>query len=513
MPYVTAHQAKERLSHLISKRKRRKMMNNKHIRIWIPVVTGLTLVVLLLLAGSANARLSPPVTPATQPHAATASSWSSGWVSITAGTCQTLTHNLGADPEDYALSLLFWDTDGSLGINRRNYGGLEWSNNWYGAYWQRLTANTIQVCRMANDNTVDRIRVQLWIPDTVPDYDSGWTDINPGETITFSHSVGITATELSVSLWFSGTARGIHHYGYGGLTVDAPPSLEGAYWHNLTTNTVQVSRQMNDTAIEQVRVVVVHGDPPDYDSGWQSINPNTIITLEHNLSRLPGLLLTRGECFSPTVGGPGIHQWFAGGDYSLFGKWQGTNIQNLTANTVQMARRADDFACPFVRIRIWAPEPEYKVYLPLVVNNYAPEVELAYDDGTADSWQSHDKDSGFAVLFTTPGTSAQLVRARYYLDSHAGATHIEVHVWDTAHNDLLTPFTVTPSTGEGWLDVDLSGYNLTVSGDFYVGFLYPGAAYDPSLGVDTSNPDGRSYEVPWQAFGNDYMVRAVVVSQ
>ncbi|HEY88448.1 MAG TPA: hypothetical protein G4N98_01765, partial [Thermoflexia bacterium] len=86
-------------------------------------------------------------------------------------------------------------------------------------------------------------------------------------------------------------------------------------------------------------------------------------------------------------------------------------------------------------------------------------------------------------------------------------------VWDDAHADLSTPFEVTPPAGEGWLDVDLSGYNLMVSGDFYVGFLYPGGANDPSLGVDTTLPDGRSYEVPWQAFGNDYIVRAVVVSQ
>ena len=488
-------------------------MHNKHIRIWIPVVAGLALVVLLLLAGSATARPSPPVTSATQPHAPAASSWSSGWVSVTAGTCQVFTHSLGADPEDYALDLLFWDTNGNLGLNRRNYGGLEWGGNWYGAYWQRLTANTIQVCRTADDNVADLVRVRLWIPDTIPDYDSGWTDINPGETITFSHSVGITATELSVGLWFSSTVRGIHHLGYGGLSVDAPPELRGAYWHNLTNNWVRVTRRTDDTAVQQVRLVVVHGDPPNYDSGWQSINPGTIITLEHNLNRLPGLLLTRGECFSPTVGGPWIHQWFAGGDYSAFGGWQGTNMQNLTANTVQMARRANDFACPFVRVRIWAPEPEYKVYLPLVLNNYAPEVELAYDDGSAESWQSHDKDSGFAVLFTTPGTSAQLVRARYYLNSAAGANPIEVHVWDTNHTDLITPFTTTPPAGVGWFDVDLSGQNLTVSGDFYVGFLYPGATYDPSVGVDTSSPDGRSYEVPWQTVNSDYMIRAVVVSQ
>ena len=487
------------------------MIKNKHVYIWIPIMAGLALVALLLLVGSTSAQPFPPVTSPPQLHAVTASSWSSGWVSITADTCQAFTHNLGAAPEDYALSLLFWDTDGNLGVNRRNYGGLELGGLWYGAYWQHLTANTIAVCRMPNDNGADQVNIRLWIPDATPDYDSGWTNIAAGETITFSHNVGITDTELSVSLWFSGTSKGIHHYGYGGLTVDAPPAPQGAYWHNLTDNTVQVSRRVGDTDIEQVRVVVVHSDQPSYNSGWQSINPGTIITIEHNLKQSPVSMLMRADCYSSTVGGPGIHQWFTGGDYSTFGSWQGINTQNLTSNTIQVARRASDWACPSVRVRIWVSE--HKVYLPLVLNGYAPEVELAYDDGAAESWQSHDEDSGFAVLFTTPGASAQLVRARYYLDSAAGAHPIQVHVWDTSHADLITPFTTTPPAGEGWLDVDLSGYNLAVSGDFYVGFLYPGATYDPSMGVDTSNPDDRSYEVPWQTAGNDYMIRAVVVSQ
>lgn len=149
----------------------------------------------------------------------------------------------------------------------------------------------------------------------------------------------------------------------------------------------------------------------------------------------------------------------------------------------------------------------YRVFLPIVLKNYASSTELTYDDGVAESSQSYTAGSGFAVLFTAPGASAKLVTARYYFI--APVAPIEVHVWDTGHNDLITPFAATPG-GDGWLDVDLSSYGLTVSGDFYVGFLYT-VDTDPTLGVDTSSPDGRSYEVPWQAFGNDYMIHAVVV--
>ena len=39
---------------------------------------------------------------------------------------------------------------------------------------------------------------------------------------------------------------------------------------------------------------------------------------------------------------------------------------------------------------------------------------------------------------------------------------------------------------------------MVVSGDFYVGLLYSEQHSDPSIGVVTSDPDGRSYEVPWE---------------
>jgi len=484
---------------------------NKRIYIWISVVASLALATVFLLAVGAAARPLMPVTPATQPHAvAASSSWNSGWVTVSAHTCQVFNHNLGTAPEDYALSLLFWDTDGNLGLNRRNYGGLEYGGNWYGVYWEHLTANTISICRLANDNGADKINIRLWVPDSTPDYDSGWTDIAAGGTVSFSHNLGITATELSVSLWFSGTSKGIHHYGYGGLSVDAPPTLRGAYWHNLTTNTVQVSRRVGDTDIEQVRVVVVHSDPPDYDSGWQPISAGTVITLNHNLNQSPVSMLMRAECYSSTIGGPGIHQWFSGGDYSSFGGWQGTNMQNLTANTVQIVRRADDLACPLVRVRIWVPE--HKIYLPLVLNNYAPEVELAYDDGTMETTDSWDTGKGFAVCFSPPDGSAQILRANYYLQA---PYPIEVHVWDAAtHADLLSE-QASPLPGQdGWNYVDLSYRNLTVTADFCVGFLHI-ANYQPTLGVDTGG-SGHSYEIDgdyWELQSSNYMIRAVVVSQ
>lgn len=434
--------------------------------------------------------------------------WGSGWVTITRGTCSMLNHSLGGDPDDYAVELSFLDTDGGLGINRRNYGGLEVNGNWRGAYWQNLTAGSIQVCRLLNDTVADQIRVRVWDPPAEPDYASPWTDINPGQTITIEHNLNITATDLTVALWFSGTNRGIHHFGYGGLANDVAQERWGGHWHDLTDTSVKVTRHPDDNHVEQVRVVVMHSAPPDYDSlvdlgGWQDIAHGTNV-FTHGLNWDPNMLLVRGECYSSTVGG--ISQWLAGGNHSWRngGRWQGTNLQNLTNNTVEIYRQRDDQICPQARVRIW--KRSVQIYLPLILCNYVPTVELAYDDGTSESSQSYTQGNGFAVRFTTPDSSAELVTARYYLI--APVAPIEVHVWDTDHNDLITPFTATPS-GDGWFDVDLSGYDLTVNGDFYVGFLYT-VDTDPTLGVDTSSSDGRSYEVPWEVKNYDYMIRAVV---
>jgi len=54
-----------------------------------------------------------------------------------------------------------------------------------------------------------------------------------------------------------------------------------------------------------------------------------------------------------------------------------------------------------------------------------------------------------------------------------------------------------------------------VSGDFYVGFLHL-EDYRPTLGVDTTSADGRSFEVDgayWEQRVSDYMIRAVVVQR
>jgi len=340
------------------------------------------LVVTLFLLISTYAIIASQVPPAgsdvddpVTSSSATASN--SQWITettIAAGDCQTLTHNLAGDPDDYAVEMWFLDTDDGWGRNRLYYGGVEVNGNWRGAYWQNLEANTIRVCRLTDDDAADQIRIRIWIPDADPDYASPWMDIGQGETLTFTHDLGITNT-LTVGLWFSDTERGIHHYGYGGLSNDAFHRALGAHWHNLTDSTVQVTRHPHDRYIQQVRVMVVISDRPDYDSlendemgGWKSIGPGATVTFTHGLNWDPDMLLARAECFAPLLG---THQFLAGGNHDWLIGWQGTNLQNLTDNTVQVYRQANDQICPQVRVRIWR-RGAHMVYLPLVLNNDAP---------------------------------------------------------------------------------------------------------------------------------------------
>jgi hypothetical protein len=155
--------------------------------------------------------------------------------------------------------------------------------------------------------------------------------------------------------------------------------------------------------------------------------------------------------------------------------------------------------------------PAHLIYLPLVLEAYTSETELAYDDGTMETNTSWETGKGFAVRFTPPQGQVQLMRLRYFLQD---PRRIDVHVWDANRNNVITVFRVFTSQ-DGWNQVDLSAYNITVSGDFYVGFFHL-EDYRPVLGVDTSSPDGRSFEVDgdyWEQQVSDYMIRAVVVQK
>ena len=354
-------------------------MNGKRIIARLPLLTASIVVALLLLAGTYTviAKSAPP--PAGPALASTSDGartfWTSGWKDISPGDIEPFTHSLGGNLEDYAVELWFKDTDGNLGINRFGYGGLVAGTQGLGAHWQHLTTDTVQVFRGPQDVVADQVRINVWIHHTSTQaYSSTWVTIDPGKTEIFTHGLAVTATDLTVNLWFSSTDLGIHHFAYGGLSVNPLSRTLGAFWRNLTNNTIQVHRFVSDTVVEQVRVEVVAADePPDYDSlvalgGWQPLTPGSPFVFTHNLGWSTDMLIIQGECRDAT--GPnslGIHQKFAGGNHHWTDGWQGTHLQNVTTNTVTILRRLDDIDCPLARVRVI--KRSRSLYLPVIMRD------------------------------------------------------------------------------------------------------------------------------------------------
>jgi hypothetical protein len=90
--------------------------------------------------------------------------YNSGWVPIAQSTTITLTHNIGGNLDNYVVDMQF-----KLGSNIHNegYGGDRnvWDGDKYyrGAYWESLTNTEIQVYRRMNDETLDQVRVRIWV--------------------------------------------------------------------------------------------------------------------------------------------------------------------------------------------------------------------------------------------------------------------------------------------------------------------------------------------------------------
>jgi len=148
----------------------------------------------------------------------------------------------------------------------------------------------------------------------------------------------------------------------------------------------------------------------------------------------------------------------------------------------------------------------------LPVQEAKASVELAYDDGTAESGLTAEPPIEHAVRFSLqPGwSSAKILIARYFIWSNPDT--FRLHIYGSGVTDPALD--VTPA-GTGWFDVDLSSYNIVVSGDFYISIEYLSTI--PPIGRDITGPiDLRSYakEPPgflWEVTANtDLMIRAVV---
>ncbi len=156
-------------------------------------------------------------------------------------------------------------------------------------------------------------------------------------------------------------------------------------------------------------------------------------------------------------------------------------------------------------------DPSWRV----VITKLLPQMELYYDDGTPEDGLSWRAAGGvFAVRFT-PSTSGRLTECSFYINNNPAT--VKVHVLDNRRTDLIQPFLKTPTT-LGWFHVDLSAFRVAVSSgvDFYVALEWT-VANAPSLGLDISQPENRSFAwdgAQWiQTTGIDFLVRAMVATE
>jgi hypothetical protein len=151
--------------------------------------------------------------------------------------------------------------------------------------------------------------------------------------------------------------------------------------------------------------------------------------------------------------------------------------------------------------------------------------ELFYDNGveTMGAWACPHQDGWLAVKFVFSDFSLsgswKLLTARFYQSTQEGGSGqgLELHVLNSdGSGDLSGSTPVTFTTIAGWNDVDLSGQNIVVSGDFWIAYKWLGQFQSPCLGFDNSAPDGRSFSGSlgsWTVDGtSDYMIRAVIGS-
>lgn len=89
-----------------------------------------------------------------------------------------------------------------------------------------------------------------------PAYDSGWVSIAQGEAKTLTHNLGGNADDYVVDLTFKSDAPtyGINQLFFGGMYAYDPLKYYGAYWRELTSAKMVVSRQGDDIHVDKIRV-------------------------------------------------------------------------------------------------------------------------------------------------------------------------------------------------------------------------------------------------------------------
>lgn len=140
--------------------------------------------------------------------------------------------------------------------------------------------------------------------------------------------------------------------------------------------------------------------------------------------------------------------------------------------------------------------------------------ELIYDNDIVTGAYSYE--GATMAIHMSPQGPCKILTLKYYTTTQLGDNtfNAEVYNWDEIAN---TPGTTllyevgATAVDENWMDIDISSQNITVSGDFVVGFGSINAT--TFLGYDTNLDNGRIWDydgTAWTEWIEAYLIRAVV---
>lgn len=312
--------------------------------------------------------------------------YDSSWVNLAATSSITLTHDLGGDANSYLVDFQYRSASVD-GIHQRYYGGSDFGdsitlgspNDRVGAYWRNLTATSISVYRRPEDTYAPQVRVRIWRAPK-PDYDSGWVSLAVDTIATLTHSLkGNYQTEYFVAFDYRNTLDGINQRYYGGADFGSFYSYggsnntrTGAYWRNLTAESITVYRRPDDVFASDVRIRIWRIDQPDYNSGWYSLDPDEAKVLAHNLTASPDTYLVQVFQYDGDAANLLNQRHYGGADFGnlppsgyLENDRVGSYWRSLTGQSITVYRRPEDGFADWVSVRIWVTSN--KVYLPVIM--------------------------------------------------------------------------------------------------------------------------------------------------
>jgi hypothetical protein len=185
-----------------------------------------------------------------------------------------------------------------------------------------------------------------------PDFDSGWVPVPQGQTLTLKHNLGGPSTDnYWVDLDFWNAVSGINQSYYGGADISDTNGHVGAYWKNLTTTSISITRRANDPFAEKVRVRIWTDPAPMGYKNWNYMDRGSYINLT-SIVVDPDNYLVDLRFQDTTPGGYGINQRFYGGKDCLStatdcqaNAREGATWFGLGTNKASVFRMNEDTSC------------------------------------------------------------------------------------------------------------------------------------------------------------------------